>query len=194
MFKIIVVGNSGVGKTSIVARFALDKYEQNYKATIAADFCQKILNVKGNELRLNIWDLVGMDTNFASTSKSFCRNCNGVIMVADITDGDTIDDTTKWRDMVLAESKDPEGVPILLVVNKYDLVLEREEEGALLEDYMTQEWLDEFAEEQGFIGAFRVSAKEDINITDSFSALTKQMIMKEIIQAEKCQNEDCEYD
>ena len=58
-------------------------------------------------------------------------------MVADITDGDTIDDTTKWRDMVLAESKDPEGVPILLVVNKYDLVIEREEEGALLEDYMT---------------------------------------------------------
>ncbi len=52
MFKIIVIGNSAVGKTSIVNRFVGDRFDQNYKATIAADFQVKILNIQGNEIRL----------------------------------------------------------------------------------------------------------------------------------------------
>jgi GTPase SAR1 family protein len=52
MFKIIVIGNSAVGKTSIVNRFVGDRFDHNYKATIAADFQVKILNLQGNEIRL----------------------------------------------------------------------------------------------------------------------------------------------
>lgn len=69
MFKIIVIGNSAVGKTSIVNRFVGNRFDHNYKATIAADFQVKILNLNGNEIRLQIWDLVGMDTNFAGMNK-----------------------------------------------------------------------------------------------------------------------------
>ena len=74
MFKVIVVGNSNVGKTSIVNRFVGDRFDPNYKATVAADFQTKILEIRGNEIRLQMWDLVGMDTNFANINKSFCRN------------------------------------------------------------------------------------------------------------------------
>lgn len=93
MFKIIVIGNSAVGKTSIVNRFCGNKFDESYKATIAADFQVKLLNLQGNEIRLQIWDLVGMDTNFAGINKSFCRNASGAILVADITDSDSIEAT-----------------------------------------------------------------------------------------------------
>jgi len=69
MFKIIIIGNSSVGKTSIINRFVSNRFDHNYKATIAADFQVKILNLNGNEIRLQIWDLVGMDTNFAGMNK-----------------------------------------------------------------------------------------------------------------------------
>ena len=100
MFKIIVIGNSAVGKTSIVNRFVGDRFDSNYKATIAADFQVKILNIADQEIRLQIWDLVGMDTNFATLNKQFCRHASGAILVGDITDGESIDATAKWKSQV----------------------------------------------------------------------------------------------
>ena len=98
MFKIIVIGNSAVGKTSIVNRFVGNRFDHNYRATIAADFQVKILSLGGNEIRLQIWDLVGMDTNFAGMNKSFCRNASGAILVGDINDIDSIEATAKWKE------------------------------------------------------------------------------------------------
>lgn len=97
MFKVIVIGNSNVGKTSIVNRFVGDRFDQNYKATVAADFQTKIMNINGSEVRLQIWDLVGMDTNFAGINKSFCRNSSGAIFVGDLTDTPTIEILAEWK-------------------------------------------------------------------------------------------------
>ena len=97
MFKVIVIGNSSVGKTSIVNRFVGDRFDPNYKATIAADFQTKILNIRGNEIRLQIWDLVGMDTNCSGINKSFCRNSSGAIFVGDLSDPATIEICSEWK-------------------------------------------------------------------------------------------------
>lgn len=97
MFKVIVVGNSNVGKTSIVNRFIGDRFDPNYKATVAADFQTKILDMKGNEIRLQMWDLVGMDTNFANINKNFCRNAQGAIFVGDLTDPASIEACAEWK-------------------------------------------------------------------------------------------------
>lgn len=59
MLKILVIGNSYSGKTSIVSRFVQNKFEGNYKATVACDFSMKILKIEDNEIRLQLWDLVG---------------------------------------------------------------------------------------------------------------------------------------
>lgn len=91
MFKVIVIGNSSVGKTSIVNRFVGDRFDSNYKATVTADFQTKILDIRGNEIRLQMWDLVGMDTNFAGINKAFCRSASGAVFVGDLTDTDTIE-------------------------------------------------------------------------------------------------------
>ena len=100
MFKIIVLGNSAVGKTSIVTRFVGDRYDPHHKATVAADFQMKHLNLQGNEIRLQIWDLVGMDTSFAAINRNFCRQASGALMVADITDPKSIEDAAQWKEEV----------------------------------------------------------------------------------------------
>jgi small GTP-binding protein len=100
MFKIIVMGNSAVGKTSIVNRFVGDKFDPKHKATIAADFQTKHLNLQGNDIRLQIWDLVGMDTSFAAINRSFCRNASGAILVSDITDAKSLEDAASWKEEV----------------------------------------------------------------------------------------------
>ena len=69
MFKVIVIGNSATGKTSIVNRFVGDRFDHNYKATVSPDFQVKIINLGGTEIRLQVWDLIGMDTNFAGMNK-----------------------------------------------------------------------------------------------------------------------------
>lgn len=72
-FKIIMLGNSSVGKTSIVNRFIGDRFQQDCKATIAPDYTFKLLRMQGNEVRLEVWDLVGMDTSYKGLNRNFCR-------------------------------------------------------------------------------------------------------------------------
>jgi predicted Zn-dependent peptidase len=77
------------------------------------------LNLQGNEIRLQIWDLVGMDTNFAGINRSFCRNASGAILVGDITDASTIEATAEWKEQVeeiIAAHDSP--IPMILAVNK----------------------------------------------------------------------------
>ena len=83
-FKIILLGNSAVGKTSIVNRFIGDRFLTAYKATIGPDYQFKLLQMQGNDVRLEVWDLVGMDTSYSGLNRNFCREAQGVIMVADI--------------------------------------------------------------------------------------------------------------
>ena len=90
MFKIILLGNSNVGKTSIVNRFVGDRFDNEHKATISADFQNKLLNISGNEIRLQIWDLIGMDTSYSGLNRRFCQDASGVIMVGDITNTKSI--------------------------------------------------------------------------------------------------------
>ena len=84
-FKIIMLGNSSVGKTSIVNRFIGDRYDPSVKATIGPDYQFKLLSMDENEIRLEVWDLVGMDSSYKGLNRNFCRGADGVIMVADIT-------------------------------------------------------------------------------------------------------------
>jgi small GTP-binding protein len=136
MFKIIVIGNSAVGKTSILNRFVGDHFNHNYKQTIAADFQIKILNLQGHEIKLQIWDLVGMDTNFAGINRSFCRNASGAILVGDITDENSILATAKMKeqvDEIIAVDDTP--IPMILAINKVDLCEVKEECGLELEEF-----------------------------------------------------------
>ena len=99
-FKIIILGNVSVGKTSIVNRFIGDRFLTEYKTTIGPDYQFKLLEMGGNEVRLEVWDLVGMDTSYKGLNRNFCREADGVIMVADITDMQSVSDSARWKEEV----------------------------------------------------------------------------------------------
>ena len=77
--------------------------------------------MQGNEVRLEVWDLVGMDTTYSGLNRNFCREAQGVIMVADITNMQSIEDTAHWKeevDEIVAVNGSP--IPIVLCLNKLD--------------------------------------------------------------------------
>ena len=79
------------------------------------------MNIGGNEIRLHVWDLVGMDTSYNCLNRNFCREANGVIMVGDITSVQSIEDTANWKhevDEIISVNNTP--IPIVLCINKVD--------------------------------------------------------------------------
>jgi len=124
MLKILVIGNSYSGKTSIVNRFVQGKFDPNYKATVACDFSLKILKMEETEVRLQLWDLVGQDSRVGGINKLFCRGALGALVVADISNRESIESTIRWKEQVdmNATLKNGEPIPMILVVNKFDLV------------------------------------------------------------------------
>ena len=132
-----------------------------------------------------------MDTTFAGINRSFCRNASGAILVGDITDQGSIESTAEWKNQVeeiVAVNDSP--IPMILAVNKYDIIEEAENSGQQIEDFQRQESLEQFAMESGFIGAVRVSAKNDTNIAQVFSQLVRQMLIKEISEQQMEEEEE----
>jgi Ras-related protein Rab-32 len=97
-------------------------------------------------------------------NKLFCREALGALVVADISNRESIEATLSWKEQVdmHVALKNGEPIPMILVVNKFDLVENIAEEE--LEEQMTQEFLNEFADQNGFVGALRVSAKTGLNV------------------------------
>ena len=137
MIKILVIGNSYSGKTSIVNRFVSNKFDPNYKATVACDFSMKILKIEETELRLQLWDLVGQDTRVGGVNKLFCRGALGALVVADINNRESLEATITWKEQVDVNValKNGEPIPMILVLNKFDLVEGIDEEK--LDEHMT---------------------------------------------------------
>ena len=100
MIKLLIVGNSNAGKTKLINRFVKNAYDDEYRATIACDFSIKILEIDGNEIRLQMWDLQGQDRLVGGINKLFCKGAAGALVVADITDNDSIENTANWKRQV----------------------------------------------------------------------------------------------
>lgn len=100
MIKILVIGNSFSGKTSIVNRFVQNKFDSAYKATVACDFSMKILRIEDTEIRLQLWDLVGQDSRVGGINKLFCRGASGALVVADISSRESLESTISWKEQV----------------------------------------------------------------------------------------------
>ena len=93
--KIIIVGDSGTGKTSFVNRYILNKFTGNYQATIATQFSSKIIKFNDTTYRLQFWDIAGQDRN-VTTTNIFCKNTNGIVLCCEINDISTYFDMEKF--------------------------------------------------------------------------------------------------
>jgi small GTP-binding protein len=177
--KIIVIGNAGTGKTSFVNKWTKNIFNEAYKATIVSEFGFKIFEDNGTLYRIQLWDLAGMDQN-AMVTKIFAKDAHGCIIMSDSTNRQTREETLKWKKSVDEEAVFIDGgkLPCVLVENKIDLLPDDEK----MKD---DPELKSFAEINGFIGCFRSSAKEGINIAEAMEFLIKGVIKRLEAQAEK---------
>jgi Ras-related protein Rab-7L1 len=176
--KIIVIGNSNTGKTSFVNKWTKGTFTDFYKATVVSEFSYKIYQYKEKYYRIQLWDLAGQDKNTTIT-KIFSKNAHGCLVLCDITNKETMNDTLKWKESVDESARFLDGgiLPSVLVENKIDLV---EEDVAKEETEIKK-----FAEENKYVGYFRTSVKMGIGVDECMEFLIANILDR----IEKCSKE-----
>jgi Ras-related protein Rab-1A len=133
LFKSVIVGNTGVGKSCLLLRFAEGQFYENYLATIGVDFKFKILNVDEKLVKFQIWDTAGQE-RFRTITSAYYKGSHGVLLVFDLTDKQSFDDIDKfWRAEV--ESYAEKDVIMYLVGNKADMEDRREVDRQVIDKY-----------------------------------------------------------
>ncbi|KAI6209201.1 Ras-related protein Rab [Aphelenchoides besseyi] len=170
LFKIIVVGNVAVGKTSLIQKYVRNSVDQQYKPTIGVDFSTKLIQTNdGTLVRLQYWDCSGHD-RFTNMMRVYYRDAHGAVVLCDCTKKDTVAGAFRWKKDIDNKLSLVNGQPIpaILLANKCDLKNE----------FSTSE-LHEIAIQTGFNAAFKISAKAGINIEEAFDFLVRQIIAAE---------------
>ncbi|XP_040157694.1 uncharacterized protein LOC120897129 isoform X2 [Anopheles arabiensis] len=173
LYKILVIGELGTGKTSFIKRYVHQFFSQNYRATIGVDFALKVLNWDQNTIiRLQLWDIAGQE-RFGNMTRVYYKEAVGAFIVFDVTRSATFDAVIKWKNDLDSKVQLPDGKPIpcILLANKSD----QQKQGIVT----TPAKLDEYVKEHGFAGWFETSAKENVNIEEAAKSLVNKILMND---------------
>ena len=169
--QLLVVGNSAVGKSSILRRFTQDKFNPNYFATVGIDFFTKDVILDDKVIHIKIWDTAGQE-RYKSLTQGFFRNAQGIIIVYDITNQTSFDDLKYWIQSIENNiNLQNKIIPAIIIGNKID-ILEREVDNISAEN---------FAKEIKY-KYFEVSAKSGKGVDEAIKYLIKKVI--EVIDKE----------
>lgn len=163
LFKILLIGDSGVGKTCILCRFANNEFNRSHISTIGIDFKMKTIVVEGKRIRIQMWDTAGQE-RYETITTQYYRRAQGIILVYDITRQETFNNIRKWLRYVDEHANN--NVQRLLLANKCDAEDERmvwKDQGARL------------AAEKN-IKFYETSAQSDINIDEAFTEICRQIL------------------
>lgn len=159
-FKLVITGNASVGKTSLIRRYADNKFDQDYKPSIGADFTLKVVKFPGFDVILTVWDIGGQDL-FDSLRNYYYFGSNASIIVFDVTRPETLERIkSKWMPDIKTHVGD---IPLLVLANKVDLEDERK---------VSKEDIEEWSEKLG-VKIFETSAKTGDNVKEAFETIAK---------------------
>ena len=122
LYKIIIIGDSGVGKSNILGRYLNNEFKQDTKSTVGVEFGSKKIKVDGANIKLQIWDTAGQERYRAITS-AYYKGSKGCFIVYDITSEQTFENVEKWYQEIIKTAEN--GISIILVGNKCDLESDR---------------------------------------------------------------------
>lgn len=171
LLKVIVLGDSGVGKTSLMNQFVSQRFSASYKATIGADFLCKDLTVSGTDVTLQCWDTAGQE-RFQSLGVAFYRGSDCCILVFDVTSQKSFDNLSFWIDEFLIQSapRDPDSFPFVVLGNKTDL------EGRVVSRQHAEDW----CRSKGNLLYIETSAKEAINTETAFDLAATTTVTRSV--------------
>ncbi|KAA8496791.1 Ras-related protein ORAB-1 [Porphyridium purpureum] len=163
LFKLLVIGDSGVGKSNLLLRFADNTYTESHISTIGVDFKIRTIDLDDKTIKLQIWDTAGQE-RFRTIAAAYYRGAHGIVITYDITDRKSFENVKSWMDEIGKYGS--ERVNKLLVGNKCDLVNKRAvetEEGQELADALGMKFLE-------------TSAKTAENVQLAFTTMTREIM------------------
>lgn len=163
VFKVVVGGAGGVGKTALIQRYCTGTFAEDHKMTIGAAFSMKQVTLDTGEIvKMQLWDFAG-EERFRFILSDYCKGASGAFVCYDITDYDTFAQIPEWLRIIRGSAG---MIPIILIGTKYDL--ENHE--------VDLETADKYAEDAKCIMNVWCSSKLNVNIEPSFDAMAKWLI------------------
>jgi len=167
LMKLLVIGDSGVGKSCLLLRFAEDSFTPNFITTIGIDFKIKTVEMEGKRIRLQIWDTAGQE-RFRTITTAYYKGAMGILLVYDVTDEQSFQHVGMWMKNIQTHAQ--ENVKTILVGNKCDMtsdkVVETAQGTALAKEYGVK--------------FFEASAKSNTNVTECFMALASEVMDRQL--------------
>ena len=171
-FKILLLGDSSVGKTCFLKRYIDDTFQDVYLSTIGFDYKYKCITLKeGKNIKLQIWDTAGQE-RFRTIAKSYYKGAHGIILMYDVTDQKSFDSIKKWLEQIKEEA--PNKVSVLLVANKIDIekrIITKEDGENIAKSYD--------------LDIYESAAKDNINVSEAFEDLAEKINAKYKIMKER---------
>jgi Ras-related protein Rab-8A len=160
--KLLMIGDSGVGKTCLLLRYANDSFSPTFITTIGIDFKIKNIEIDNKRVKLQIWDTAGQE-RFRTITTSYFRGAQGIVLVYDVTDRRSFESIRNWISQIQQHAD--VHVNKILVGNKCDMLDEKvvstEEGKKLAEEFNMEFW--------------EASAKNDVNVEQSFHSIAKSV-------------------
>jgi small GTP-binding protein len=159
-FKILLLGDASVGKTSFTKRYCYNIFNPSERLTIGVDFHVKTIDLKEKKIKLQIWD-VGGEERFRFLLPTYCLGANAAFLLYDITRPSTLDNISEWITIVKQKGG---PIPIMLVGAKIDLSPQRQ---------VPREYGIQIAEKNDMASFVEISAKDNLNVDEAFKVLTE---------------------
>ncbi|MFX1378743.1 MAG: Rab family GTPase [Promethearchaeota archaeon] len=165
-YKILLLGDASVGKTSFTKRYCYNIFNPSERLTIGVDFHVKTIELNYKRIKLQLWD-VGGEERFRFLLPTYCLGANAAFLLYDITRPSTLDNISEWITIVRQKGGQ---IPIMLVGSKLDLEKSQRE--------VQREYGIQIAEKNDMASFVEISAKENINVDDAFKVLTEITLEK----------------
>ena len=167
--KLLMIGDSGVGKTCLLLRYSNDSFSPTFITTIGIDFKIKTVQLDGKTVKLQIWDTAGQE-RFRTITTSYFRGAQGILLVYDVTDRNSFENIKNWVGQINVHAENSINISKVLIGNKSD-VDESERQ-------VTREQGEQLAKEFNIEHFFEASAKQDKNVKDAFEAVAKSVMTR----------------
>lgn len=167
LFKILIIGDIGTGKTAFIKRYVHGIFSPHYKSTIGVDFALKVIKLDdGTVVRLQLWDIAGQE-RFGNMTRIYYKESVAAFLLYDVTRQTTFDAVKRWKldldSKVSWPGEESVKIPVVLLANKTDLIMNSGDDETVEKWKETQQDLDKFCNDHGFVGWFGISAKDDTN-------------------------------
>ena len=164
LMKVVIIGDSGVGKTNFLFRFVEGKFSEIHIATVGFDYKSRIIKLPNSKktVKLQVWDTAGQE-RYMSLNRNLFHRVQGIILMYDLTERDSFEHVSNWLDLVKQSAPNK---PVIIVANKLDMA----EEGRIV----TYEEGEKIAKINN-VPFFEASGKKGDNVEDIFLTLSEQI-------------------